>query len=396
MSLVLVTGATGLIGSEFLRRLLAWDTDAEVALLVRPKGARSAGARVERLLEQMFPGAPSSASMASRVRVFEGELETDRLGLSDAQFNDLASSITSIFHFAADVRFDLPLEDARELQVHGTGRALGLARVAARRGHLERFHHISTFAAGRIEGASWIPEAPPVLDRGFRNTYEQSKAEAEALVLESAREVPVTIHRVGIVLGDSRTGWTSKFDTFYMLIRLLLEDPTILTGSFQIALPHALLNALPLDFVADALYALGHLRRGPSGEILHHTAGARATPLIEGVRLAARCYRQYMLRTGQPAPGEMDYRLVEQESPAAEDAPIGDLADEVMAMVQQLMPYAFDRAVYDNEKLLAALAGTPLIPPPIGSILQPIVEYPLRTGWGIRPEPRPPLGRPVV
>ena len=103
-----------------------------------------------------------------------------------------------------------------------------------------------------------------------------------------------------------------------------------------------------------------------------------------------------MLRTGQTAPGEMEYVLVEDELPGAADAPIGDLADEVMGMIRQLMPYAFDRAVYDNEKLLTALAETSLIPPPIGPVLQPIVEYPLRTGWGIRPEPRPPLGRPVV
>ena len=396
MTQVLLTGATGLIGSEFLRRLLTWDPDGGVTLLVRPKGPRSAQARVVGLLGQLFPGMPSTTGIASRIRIVEGSLQADRLGLSSAAFGELASTLTSIYHVGADVRFDLPLEDARETNVKGTGRVLELALAASRRGQLERFHHVSTFAAGRIDGASWIPEAPPVLDRGFRNTYEQSKAEAEALVLESSREVPVTIHRAGIVLGDSRTGWTSKFDTFYMLIRLLLEDPTILAGSHRIPLPRALLNALPVDFVADALYALGHLRRGPSGEIFHHTAGPRATTTIEGVRLASHWYREYMLRTGQTAPGEMEYVLVEDELPGAADAPIGDLADEVMGMIRQLMPYAFDRAVYDNEKLLTALAETSLIPPPIGPVLQPIVEYPLRTGWGIRPEPRPPLGRPVV
>jgi len=86
----------------------------------------------------------------------------------------------------------------------------------------------------------------------------------------------------------------------------------------------------------------------------------------------------------------------DEDSPEAMESPLGDLSSEVLAMVRQLTPYGFDRAIYDNEQLLAALTGTPLLPPAIASILQPIVDYPLRTGWGSRPEPRPDLGRPVV
>jgi long-chain acyl-CoA synthetase len=396
MSVVFVTGATGLIGSEFLRRLLTWDEDADVMLLVRPKGPRSPEARIDALLGQLFPGAGAVARIRPRVHAVEGDLRQDRLGLTESTFSTLASSVTSIYHLGADVRFDLPLDDARETHVKGTGRVLELARASARRGQLERFHHVSTFAAGRVDGASWIPEAPPVLDRSFRNSYEQTKAEAEALVLGFTRDVPLTIHRVGIVLGDSRTGWTSKFDVFYMLVRLLLEEAVVQADSLRFPVPQGLMNAVPVDFVADALYALGHLRRGPSGEIFHYTAGARTTSMFEAIQRGTHWYREYLRRTGQPVPNEATLILLDEESPEAMEAALGDLSGEVMAMIRQLTPYGFDKAIYDNEQMMAALAGTPILPPPIASVLQPIVEYPLRTGWGSRPEPRPPLGRPVA
>jgi hypothetical protein len=171
MTQVLVTDATGPVGGEFVRRLLSWDPDAQVTLIVRPKGATSSRARVSGPLGQLFPGTAAHAGIVERVRVVEGDLHADRLGLPDAAYRELGDGVAS---------------------------------------------------------------------------------------------------------------------------------------------------------------------------------------------------------------------------------ELGDFAAEVTAMIRQLTPYGFDCPVYDNERLTTALTGTRLAPLPIGSVLKPIVEYPLRTGWGTRPEPRPPLGRPVA
>lgn len=324
----------------------------------------------------------------------EGDLQDERLGLTPREFDDLAADVGTIFHLGADVRFDQALEAARAVQVGGSLAMSRLALASLRRGEFARFHHVSTFAAGRRSDVPVVPEEPPILDRSFRNTYEQSKAEAESVLLERAGDLPLTIHRVGIVVGDSRTGWTSKFDAFYMLMRLLLElEPT--APVVHVPVPgRALLNAVPIDFTTDALFALGQRRQDKSGTILHYTAGRRATPVHDALALAMAGYRRFLEARGERPPAEVVLVPVDDMGPESlADSYRDELPSLVLEVIQQLVPYGFDDAAFDNHNLLAALEGTPLEPPPMARVMGPIVDYPLRTHWGAPHEPRPPLGR---
>jgi len=278
LSAILITGTTGLIGSELLRRILVWTPDSRVALLLRGRGSRTPQQRLEALLGDLFPAPGEAGTLAERIRIVEGDLQDERLGLTPREFDDLAADVGPIFHLGADVRFDQALEAARAVQVGGSRALSRLALASLRRGEFARFHHVSTFAAGRRSDVPVVPEEPPILDRSFRNTYEQSKAEAESVLLERAGDLPLTIHRVGIVVGDSRTGWTSKFDAFYMLMRLLLElEPT--APVVHVPVPgRALLNAVPIDFTTDALFALGQRRQDKSGTICTTRQGAGRLP----------------------------------------------------------------------------------------------------------------------
>lgn len=390
----LITGATGLIGSELVRRILTWDRSAQITLLVRPRGSRSAEARVHALLAELLP---DPALAMQQVRVIPADLSSAGLGIDARTFDDLAASTRSIYHLGADVRFDQSLEAARATHVEATRHLADLAAAAMRRGEFQRFHHVSTFAAGRRPALTVIPEGPPVLTTRFRNAYEQTKAEAEALLIERADEFPLTIHRVGIVVGDSRTGWTSKFDVFYMLLRLTLElEPS--TPTVHLPLPaRALVNAVPIDFTADALYALGHLRRPASGEILHYTAGRRTTLVVDSLRMALDAHRVHLAARGEQPAAHVILEPIEHLS---EDDVTEMLQREVPPLIldvmRQLIPYGFDDVVFDNQNLLNALEGTPLDPPSIAEIIGPLVDYPLRTNWGAPHEPRPPLGAPPV
>ena len=61
------------------------------------------------------------------------------------------------------------------------------------------------------------------LDEGqeFLNHYESTKFEAEVLVRRAMKAgLPATIYRPGIVVGDSRTGETQKYDGPYILRHL--------------------------------------------------------------------------------------------------------------------------------------------------------------------------------
>ena len=399
MPTVLITGATGLIGSELLRRVLSWSPGLTVALLVRPRGRRSPDERVGELLAELFPASSGPPPPRTRLRIVPGDLAAPGLGLSPRAHADLAADLVAIHHLGADVRFDLPLDDARAINVEGARALADLAVEAVRHGEFERFHHISTFAAsGRAPGRALIPEAPPVLAREFRNTYEQTKAEAELALLERAGEVPLTIHRAGIVVGDSRNGWTSKFDVFYMLFRLLLDDVDLGFPLERVPVPsRARVNALTIDFVADALYALGSLQRGDSGEILHFTAGASASFSADALEAGMAHFARYLGELGRRVPALPELIRLDDLSPEGAEAVLGsEYAPAILDIVGALMPYGFDDAVYDNRALLAALAATPLRPRPLEADVARIIEYPLRSAWGTIPEDRPPLGTPPV
>ena len=59
------------------------------------------------------------------------------------------------------------------------------------------------------------------MGQGFKNHYESTKFQAEVWVRELLDRVPTTILRPAIVVGDSRTGETEKFDGPYYVLRAL-------------------------------------------------------------------------------------------------------------------------------------------------------------------------------
>ena len=104
-------------------------------------------------------------------------------------------------HCAASISFDLPLDEARAINVEGTREIIGFAREAKNAGRLDRFIHVSTaYVAGITEGTFRERQ----LDAGqeFRNTYEQTKWEAEHVVNDASDLNPV-IARPSIVMGES-------------------------------------------------------------------------------------------------------------------------------------------------------------------------------------------------
>ena len=85
---------------------------------------------------------------------------------------------------------------------------------------------------------------------GFWSNYEESKYLAEKTVLES--NIPFSIFRPGMVVGDSETGEIKTFNTVYALLKLYLNGklrfiPT--SSSLK-------LNMIPVDYVAEAVAGL--------------------------------------------------------------------------------------------------------------------------------------------
>jgi nucleoside-diphosphate-sugar epimerase len=257
---VLVTGATGLLGARILQRWASCSTPPAIAVLVRdPLRWREAERRL---------GIPSGTTV-----VLEGDVTRDGLGLTRVSRAWLAERVTAAVHLAADTTFSRPLEVSRATNREGTRHLLG---VLADCPLVTRLAHVSTaFVAGRRTGC--IPESAlgaAGADIGWVNAYEQSKAEAESLVREARKDC--VILRSSTVACDDVGGEVTQRNAVHRALRLFHDGfaamiPGIATSA---------LDAVPADYVADGIARIA-LRADVDGDTVHLCAGAGAMPLDE-------------------------------------------------------------------------------------------------------------------
>ena len=315
----LLTGATGFLGMEVLARLLERGDD--VIVLVRGDAER----RTQEVLQTL--GTPEQ-----RVRAIAGDLTEP--GLS------IPCEVTEIVHCAASISFSLPLDEARRINVDGTRRVLAAAHRLPR---LRRLVHVSTaYVAGRHRGRF----AGHDLDVGqsFRNSYERSKHEAEALLRDEADGLPLVVARPSIVVGESDTGWTPAFNVLYWPLRafdrgLLDRVPAARGGRVDV---------VPVDYVADVLVTL--LDSETTGTA-HLVAGDDAPTNAQLVELACRA--------------------LDRPPPVLDTATALDLEHaDVYA------PYFDVETVFESG---------PFTPPPLERYFDRIVDYARHARWGKRP-----------
>ena len=369
---VLLTGATGFVGMELLARYLQ-RTDRRVYVLVRAPNERAAATRVERALVCLFGfGHP----YAARVTTVRGDVTRAGLGLRGRR-DALAERVNEVVHSAASVSFDLDLQAARAINVAGTRRVLELAERCQQRGAgLRRFSYISTaYVAGQHRGCFSEDD----LERGqrFRNTYEQSKFEAERMVTERRERLPVTVLRPSIVVGARDSGWTASFNVLYWPLRVFSR------GGYA-ALPargEAPVDVVPVDYVADATFALSQAPEA-EGATFHLTAGADASSVGELVELASAFFKR-------PAPRLIDpllYRRVLH--PLLVRGARDERHRHSLRRTETFFPY-FDMNVrYDDRRARVALRASGIEPPPLRTYFDRLVQFALAADWGRRELPR--------
>lgn len=273
---VLITGTTGYVGQALLAKWLR-STDATFSLLVRSHRELSPTERAAKALREYTRDDPGR--WMNRIEVLDADISKEMLGLAPAHLESLLRRTTHIIQCAAAARFDLSLEEARRTNVDGPRRILELAAGC---GRLRRIDYIGTaYVCGLRTGL--IRETELDAGQEHRNTYERSKFEAESMVREQMSRLPITILRPSIVICDSQTGYASNHNGFYRALRMYLKGGlTALPGY-----PSSMLDLVPVDYVADAAFALA-LNPGSIGKCYHLAAGPdRSTTLGEIRDLAA-------------------------------------------------------------------------------------------------------------
>ncbi|HYH89871.1 MAG TPA: SDR family oxidoreductase [Solirubrobacteraceae bacterium] len=345
---VFLTGATGFLGMEVLARLLEGG-DRDVLALIRAADDAGAEQRLDDVLATLWD---DPAPYRERVTAVRGELTQPGLGLGERR-DEVAERTQAVLHCAASISFDLPLADARAINVDGTSRVLDFAIEAQGRGGLERFLHVSTaYVSGRHEGA--FRERQLDTGQSFRNTYEQTKADAEQIVA-MARELGPAIARPSIVMGESDSGWTPAFNVLYWPIRAFSR------GLFAAlpALPSGRVDVVPVDYVADGLVHL--LDRRDAG-VFNLVSGRNAPTVEELSNLASAFF-------GKPRPPFID--------PIDADSTDGN-GDHGAVFV----PYFDMRVVFDDARARSVLVPAGIVAPPVREYFGRLMEYAEAARWG--------------
>ena len=358
--LIFVTGATGFLGARLVRDLLQRQPHAALALLIRP-GRQS----VEQRLDAIVP-----AQERHRVHAYAGDVSESNLGLDGATYKQLASEITRVIHSAATVRFDHTLAEARGINVEGTRRVLDFAAAAPQ---LRSVAYVGTaYVAGERTGL--ILESELAVGQSYRNTYEQTKAEAEALVRSRLKTIPGVILRPSIIVGDSKTGVTSSFKMMYWPLKIYARGLWRTVPGYA----DAVLDIVPVDYVAAAV---AHLTFDDAayGSVVHLCAGPRGSATIQQIARRAAEYFH--------AP---EARYVDPKFFFAAVRPLLFMAlwgrkRRVLRDGRAYRDYFTMRMQFDTANADRLLANSGIAAPPVLDYLDRLFNYCVASDWGRKP-----------
>ena len=158
-----------------------------------------------------------------RCELLTGDISRTLLGLEPERYAELARTLAQVWHLAAIYDLAVPPDLAHRVNVVGTTNVLDLCEQCT---GLQFMGYVSTcYVSGRRRGV--ILESELDCGQTFKNHYESTKFWAE-LEVQRRTKVPSIIFRPGIVVGDSRTGITDKYDGPYFVLRLLQHLPAFL------------------------------------------------------------------------------------------------------------------------------------------------------------------------
>lgn len=362
---VLITGATGAVGSELLDRL---SSRAGTSINVLVHGGAERHAEIASIV---------SGTLAD-VSLVEGDIcAGPSLGLSPEVIESLTATTTHIIHCGGSTSFTLPLSEARALNVEGTRNVLDFARRCS---SLESAAFFSTvYVSGRRSGT--FGEDDHGDDGfGFVNTYEQSKAEMEALVREAMSEVPILLLRLSTVVGDSRTGAVRGFNAVHQAIRLLYNGlAPMIPGD-----PGNRVDIVSSDFVAEA--ALHLIDQFPAGGVFHLASGDKASTLDELIGSTVDSlirFRPAWRKRAIERPLLVDLDTYELFVRSVEET--GN--DVLRSATRSIRTFAYQLAhpkLFATVKTDKALAGSGIAPRPSLDFYPRVVKYCLESNWGMQ------------
>ena len=329
---ILLTGATGFLGTELAAKLLACPQPGTIYALVRAKDHKEAE---HRLRAAWYHDQALYSAVGTRIIPVTGDFTKPGLGLEDSARQMLEDTVSLVIHAGAEIRFQKDKDDFAAANIQGTRHMLGFAAGLPR---LRRFVYISTaFVAGQKSGV--VREEAPAATV-FSTFYEKSKAEAEELVKASG--LPWSICRPSMIVGDSRTGWVKNFNTVYYVLKLmLLGQLPVLPLS-----PDTPVNIVPGDYVADAVVRISFLKDA-AGRTFHLTCPRDMAPTAGELADYVRTWAGQNLHTDLREPLFLPLPVLKQAG-LLYNQKTADRKKGFMTNLLTLLPYFYSAQDFDR------------------------------------------------
>ncbi len=340
---IFVTGSTGYIGSYVVAGLLTGHRDS-LNLLVRARSRQEARERLWQSLQLHFAFPEFSAHLSDRVRIFLGDLTSERLGLSEEEYASLVETTDSLIHCAASLNRKSE-KQCLNVNLRGSLEVIQLARRAQDRHGLRRYSHVSTVAVAGIRQDEVVQEDTAIdWGRSDYDPYARTKKFCEHMVRQLLPDVPRTIFRPAIVMGDSRRPETTQFN--------MVRAFSVLAGLKVLPLnPRHRIDIVPADYVGKAIVTI-HQKEQAAHGIYHLSSGTGSQTYRELTDALAEAggWRRplYWPGIGWPFAAAMSWL-------SRQSGPLGNGA----SLLKVFWPYLVWNTVFDNARVAAELGESP-------------------------------------
>ncbi len=340
---IFLTGGTGYIGAHVAANLLE-QHDATLNLLVRGRDPRDAELRLWQALQLHLPFPKFYEYLQAKIRIFRGDLTSPQFGLEPGDYDRLVHTTDSVIHCGASLNRKSE-KSCLNVNLRGTLEVVQLARRSQYYHGLQRFSNVSTVAvAGKRSHEVVLEDRSIEWERSDYDPYARTKKFCEHMVSELLPDVPLTIFRPSIVLGDSRHPQTTQFD----MVRSFVFLAGLPVLPFR---PQDKIDIVNVDFVADAISTL-HMKANPEHDIYHLSSGNSSQTFRELTRvLAAEQNKRgpvFLPMLEKPFASVVNI-LADRKGPTGHGA----------ALMKVFLPYLIWNTVFDNTRVTTELGRRP-------------------------------------
>jgi thioester reductase-like protein len=353
---IFLTGSTGYIGGHVAANLLQ-EHGASLNVLVRARDPHEAEVRLWRALQLHLDFPRFYEYLQTRIRIYRGDLTAPQFGLARDDYDRLIHTTDSVIHCAASLNRKSE-KSCLNVNLRGTLEVVQLATRAHHYHGLRRFSHVSTVAvAGQRQDEVVTEDKSIDWERSDYDPYARTKKFCEHMIRQLLPEVPLTIFRPSIVLGDSRRAETTQFDMVQSFV-FLAGLPVLPFRS------NDRIDIVNVDFVADAIATL-HQKESTQYDSYHLSSGRESQTFRELTTALAAAQQKrgpvFVPVLEGPFSGTVN-TLANRKGSVGHGA----------ALMKVFMPYLLWNTVFDNTRVTSELGRKPI---PFSQYSYPLLKF---------------------